>query len=96
MVPNPDNSEKPTMKKITLPEKAFSHKKIHTICGHRFQDGHIIVPNDVGDKISGLFKRFYGATVEDIPDVVEQEDDSQDNSGEASLTTSNTKSTETA
>lgn len=84
------------MKKIILPEKAFPHKKTHVICGHQFKDGHIIVPNDVGDKVCSMFKRFYGAAIEDIPDVVEEENLDQDDSGDASLTVSNTKTSEAA
>lgn len=83
------------MKKIILPEKAFPHKKTHVICGHQFKDGHIIVPNDVGDKVCSMFKRFYGAAIEDIPDPIE-EDPSQDDSGDASLAVSNTKTSEAA
>jgi hypothetical protein len=78
------------MKKIILPEKAFPHKKKHTICGHVFENGHIIVPNDVADKVVKIFKNFYGATVEDIPDPVEDEQD-PDNGQDASLTADSTK-----
>lgn len=81
------------MKKIILPEKAFSPKKVHKICGHEFRDGHVIVSNEVGDKVCSLFKRFYGATIEDIPDPVEEEDTSDDG-GDASLTATNTRSSE--
>lgn len=76
------------MKKITLPEKAFSHKKAHVICGHRFVDGSIIVSNDA-DKTVKMFKQFYGAEIEDIPEAVETEE--VDESGDAALTASSTK-----
>lgn len=74
--------------KFILPESAYKCEGLEVVGGHAFKDGELVVNEDLARLMAPKLTRFYGVSVEEIFEEVEED---LDPNADSSLQTTVTK-----